>query len=454
MPRRKRLCARPVDVVVVERDGGLRCSSPAPRLRPPARSRRCRRSRRASRRASAARTRIPVRIRDSARASTACRSGVSAPSSLISANANGLRERLLRARLRDPGPAGDRAARPDRDELVPRGLAGVGVVLGGRHQHAPAAGAHALDPPLAQGREEAAEHRADRAAVGVLQVVQRRERRVVALGVGGHPCGLEHVPKMRVHARRPRVDGKMRDHKEFPMKLGLQLGYWQATATDQPRGARAGSGAARLRLGLDRRGVGLGRVHAAGVDRRADLARSSSAPAIVQISARTPAATAMHALTLDHLSSGRVILGLGVSGPQVVEGWYGQPFGKPLARTREYVAIMRKILRARGAGHERGTALSRCPTPGRARGDSASRCARSCTRCARTCRSTSAPRARRTSRCRRDRRRLAAALLLAVPARGLRGRRSRGKAKPRLRDRAGVVDGEHDRRRARRRWRR
>jgi F420-dependent oxidoreductase-like protein len=52
----------------------------------------------------------------------------------------------------------------------------------------------------------------------------------------------------------------------------------------------------------------------------------------------------MAALTLDHLSGGRVILGMGVSGPQVVEGWYGAPFGKPLARTREYVNIVRQVL--------------------------------------------------------------------------------------------------------------
>jgi F420-dependent oxidoreductase-like protein len=66
---------------------------------------------------------------------------------------------------------------------------------------------------------------------------------------------------------------------------------------------------------------------------------------VVQLSARTPTATAMAALTLDHLCSGRLILGLGVSGPQVVEGWYGQPFAKPLARTREYVDIIRQVLR-------------------------------------------------------------------------------------------------------------
>jgi F420-dependent oxidoreductase-like protein len=66
---------------------------------------------------------------------------------------------------------------------------------------------------------------------------------------------------------------------------------------------------------------------------------------IVQISARAPACTAMTAATIDHLSNGRLILGLGISGPQVVEGWYGQPFPKPLARTREYVEIVRTILR-------------------------------------------------------------------------------------------------------------
>jgi len=70
--------------------------------------------------------------------------------------------------------------------------------------------------------------------------------------------------------------------------------------------------------------------------------------AIVQLSARTPAATAMAAMTLDYLSGGRLILGLGVSGPQVVEGWYGQPFAKPLARTREYIGILRDIWARRG----------------------------------------------------------------------------------------------------------
>jgi len=67
---------------------------------------------------------------------------------------------------------------------------------------------------------------------------------------------------------------------------------------------------------------------------------------IAQISARTPGTTAMTALTLQQLSEGRLILGLGVSGPQVVEGWHGVPFRRPLAATRDYVAILRQALSA------------------------------------------------------------------------------------------------------------
>jgi F420-dependent oxidoreductase-like protein len=70
--------------------------------------------------------------------------------------------------------------------------------------------------------------------------------------------------------------------------------------------------------------------------------------AVLQISARTPACVAMTAMTIDHLSGGRLILGLGVSGPQVVEGWYGQPFPRPLERTREFVALVRAMLRREG----------------------------------------------------------------------------------------------------------
>jgi F420-dependent oxidoreductase-like protein len=68
---------------------------------------------------------------------------------------------------------------------------------------------------------------------------------------------------------------------------------------------------------------------------------------IMQMSARRPTAAAMAAMTMDHLSGGRFVLGLGVSGPQVVEGWYGEPFAKPLARTREYVSIVRDVIARR-----------------------------------------------------------------------------------------------------------
>src|SRR5690606_27964946 len=67
--------------------------------------------------------------------------------------------------------------------------------------------------------------------------------------------------------------------------------------------------------------------------------------AILQMPARTPANTAMTAMTLDQLSGGRMLLGLGMSGPQVVEGWHGQPYGRPLATTREYVHIVREIFK-------------------------------------------------------------------------------------------------------------
>jgi F420-dependent oxidoreductase-like protein len=126
------------------------------------------------------------------------------------------------------------------------------------------------------------------------------------------------------------------------LKLGLMLGYW---AGSPPPGAQETVLEAE-RLGFD----SVWTAEAYGSDVLTPLAWWGAATstirlgtAIVQISARTPAATAMAAMSLDHLSGGRFVLGLGVSGPQVVEGWYGQPFAKPLARTREYIAILRDI---------------------------------------------------------------------------------------------------------------
>jgi len=127
------------------------------------------------------------------------------------------------------------------------------------------------------------------------------------------------------------------------MKLGLSLGYWGSRPLDRF-------------IELARRAEELGfdivcTSEAYGSDAFTPLAaiaaqtsRIRLGTAIMQISARTPACAAMTALTLDHISNGRLCLGVGVSGPQVVEGWYGQPFRKPLERTREWLAIFRQII--------------------------------------------------------------------------------------------------------------
>lgn len=127
------------------------------------------------------------------------------------------------------------------------------------------------------------------------------------------------------------------------LKIGLQLGYWQAQPPDDIIGAAQRA----ERLGYDT----VYTAEAWGSDAFTPLAYIAAhtekirlGTSVVQLSARTPTATAMATLTLDHLSQGRVILGLGVSGPQVVEGWYGQPFSKPLSRTREYIDIIRQVL--------------------------------------------------------------------------------------------------------------
>jgi F420-dependent oxidoreductase-like protein len=127
------------------------------------------------------------------------------------------------------------------------------------------------------------------------------------------------------------------------LKLGLMMGYW---AGGPPPGAQQTVLEAE-RLGFD----SVWTAEAYGSDVLTPLAWWGAAThtiglgtAIVQISARAPAATAMAAMSMDHLSGGRFRLGLGVSGPQVVEGWYGESFSKPLARMREYISIVRDIV--------------------------------------------------------------------------------------------------------------
>ena len=127
------------------------------------------------------------------------------------------------------------------------------------------------------------------------------------------------------------------------LSLGLQLGYWGALAPGN-----------HVELAVEAEKLGFDSVWTAeswGNDCFTPLAWIGAhtstirlGTSVAQLSARTPTACAMATLALDHLSGGRMILGLGVSGPQVVEGWYGQPYSKPVTRTREYVEIIRKVL--------------------------------------------------------------------------------------------------------------
>ena len=137
------------------------------------------------------------------------------------------------------------------------------------------------------------------------------------------------------------------------MKLGLQLGYWGA----QPPTNHAELVSTAEEVGFDT----VFTAEAWGSDAYTPLAwwgrettRMRLGTSVIQLSARTPTACAMAALTLDHLSGGRHILGLGVSGPQVVEGWYGQKFPKPLARTREYIDIIRQVWAREAPVHSDG----------------------------------------------------------------------------------------------------
>ncbi|MFD6061686.1 LLM class F420-dependent oxidoreductase [Rhodococcus wratislaviensis] len=126
------------------------------------------------------------------------------------------------------------------------------------------------------------------------------------------------------------------------MKVGIAAGYWGA---GPPRNVDRMLAEAEA-LGVD----SFWTAETYGSDALTPLAwwgsRTSTirlGTAVCQMSARTPTALAMAAQTIDHLSGGRMIVGIGASGPQVVEGWYGQPYPRPLERTREYVEIMRAV---------------------------------------------------------------------------------------------------------------
>jgi F420-dependent oxidoreductase-like protein len=128
------------------------------------------------------------------------------------------------------------------------------------------------------------------------------------------------------------------------MKVGISAGYWSA---GPPVGVAQQLAEAEA-LGID----SFWTAEAYGSDALTPLAwwgaQTSTiklGTSICQISARPPTTLAMAAMTLDHLCGGRLLLGIGASGPQVVEGWYGQPYARPLERTREYVEILRKVIK-------------------------------------------------------------------------------------------------------------
>lgn len=130
------------------------------------------------------------------------------------------------------------------------------------------------------------------------------------------------------------------------MKLGLMVGYWMGGPQNPaPLAIEA------EKLGFD----SVWTAEAYGSDAitpltwiAAQTEKIKLGTGILQISSRTPAMFAMTAMTLDHLSNGRLMLGFGVSGPQVVEGWYGQPFPKPLARTREFLTLFKEMMKREG----------------------------------------------------------------------------------------------------------
>jgi F420-dependent oxidoreductase-like protein len=126
------------------------------------------------------------------------------------------------------------------------------------------------------------------------------------------------------------------------MRIGVHLRHWEGSPHDVAGLAKLAEDVGLESVWISETWGSDATVLAAWI--AAHTSRIAIGTGVLQMPARTPAAAAMAALTLDHLSGGRLRLGLGVSGPQVVEGWHGVPFGSPLARTREYVTLVRSAL--------------------------------------------------------------------------------------------------------------
>src|SRR6516164_7067939 len=163
--------------------------------------------------------------------------------------------------------------------------------------------------------------------------------------------------RRRDAAREPRAADPARDMEEHAMKLGLSIGYSRAHLDVPVQLVQRAE-----QLGYD----SVWTAEAYGSDAVTPLAylaaltrRIKLSTGIMQLAARTPANAAMCAATVDAMAGGgRFIAGLGVSGPQIVEGWYGQPWGRPYYRYKDYVTIMRKIFRREAPVTHEGREIS------------------------------------------------------------------------------------------------
>jgi F420-dependent oxidoreductase-like protein len=232
-------------------------------------------------------------------------------------------------------------------EAVPR----LGEADGARPPAAPMGGEHRTHAPASVGvgadddvvGPDALEHRPPR---GRRQALDRGAELVDGRAPGRSHKVCRREDGARTIGRRvgPGKAAPASERKIAPMKLGVQLGYWGLglSADDQIAIVREAE-----RAGYD----SVWSAEAYGSDAATVLAWLAAqtetiklGSAIFQIPGRSPALTAMTAATIDQLSGGRMLLGIGSSGPQVAEGWHGQRFARQIQRTREYIEVVRLAL--------------------------------------------------------------------------------------------------------------